>query len=285
MTAYNVVRFRVKPGRDREFIDLHRKAPVDFKGWRNGALVKTGDQAYCFVGEWDNFNSIVAARPGMIGMLDSFRDMLEDLGNGLGITDPISGETVLQLGNSPEGQEAREAEGQEKGQEGRRQSRTQTGEEGQVKPQESREAPEKVRRSSSALWSLLRADGASGRSHRCVQRHGGANERLQRLFIDLVALMEIDGAPGVAFEAGVEEARRVLQRGALGEGQLHDALVRLAGADDSGVLPHRNASRVRRLSPFHLLDHFGVGLLDEARTRASVSPRQSLSSLILASIS
>lgn len=101
MTAFNVVRFRVKPGRDREFIDLHRKAPVDFKGWRNGALVKTGDQTYCFVGEWDNFNSIVAARPGMIGMLDGFRDMLEDLGNGLGVTDPVSGEMVLQLGAKP----------------------------------------------------------------------------------------------------------------------------------------------------------------------------------------
>ena len=61
-------------------------------------------------------------------------------------------------------------------------------------------------RSSSALRSLLRADGASGSSHRRVQRHGGANERLQRLFINLVALMEIDGTPGVAFEAGVEEA-------------------------------------------------------------------------------
>ena len=97
MTAYNVVRFRVKPGRDQDFIDLHRKANADFKGWRNGALVKTGNQTYCFVGEWDSFDNIVAARPGMLGMLDSFRDMLEDLGNGLGITDPVSGETVLQL--------------------------------------------------------------------------------------------------------------------------------------------------------------------------------------------
>ncbi len=97
MTAYNVVRFRVKPGRDEDFIDLHRKAKADFKGWRNGALVKTGDQTYCFVGEWNSFNDIVAARPGMVGMLDSFRDMLEDLGNGLGVTDPVSGETVLQL--------------------------------------------------------------------------------------------------------------------------------------------------------------------------------------------
>src|SRR5437773_5330304 len=111
--------------------------------------------------------------------------------------------------------------------------------------------------SSSALWSLPRADGASGRSLRRVQCHGGANERLQRLCINLVALMEIDGTPGVAFEAGVEEARRVLQRGALGEGQLHGALVRLTGADDSGVLPHRDPS------PLPLLDHLGVGLLDE----------------------
>src|SRR5258705_2104974 len=112
-------------------------------------------------------------------------------------------------------------------------------------------------RSSSALWSLLRADGVSGSSHRRVQCHGGANERLQRLFINLVALMEIDGTPGVAFEAGVEEACRVLQRGALGEGHLHDVLIRLTGADDTRVRPNRNPS------PLPLLDHCGVGLLDE----------------------
>src|SRR5258708_6797853 len=70
--------------------------------------------------------------------------------------------------------------------------------------------------------------------------------------------MEIDGTPGVAFEAGVEEACRVLQRGALGEGHLHDILVRLTGADYSDVRPHRNPS------PLPLLDHFGVGLLDES---------------------
>src|SRR2546426_8501673 len=83
------------------------------------------------------------------------------------------------------------------------------------------------RRLSSALWSLLRADGASGSSRRRVQCHGGANERLERLFINLVALMEIDGTPGVAFEAGVEEAGRVRKRSALGEGHFDDILVRL----------------------------------------------------------
>jgi len=33
----------------------------------------------------------------MIATLDSFRDTLEDLGNGLGVTDPVSGPVVLTL--------------------------------------------------------------------------------------------------------------------------------------------------------------------------------------------
>src|SRR5439155_3280164 len=92
---------------------------------------------------------------------------------------------------------------------------------------------------------------------RGVQRHSGTNERLQRPFVDLVALMEIDRTPSVAFEARVEDTRRVFQRGAFGERHLHDILVRLASANDSGVRPYRNPS------PLPFLDHFGVGLLDE----------------------
>src|SRR3990167_9761588 len=53
-----------------------------------------------------------------------------------------------------------------------------------------------------ALW-LLRSRARGGFGG--VQCHGGADERFERLLIDLVALMEIDGAPRVAFEAGVEE--------------------------------------------------------------------------------
>jgi hypothetical protein len=33
----------------------------------------------------------------MISTLDTFRDTLEDLGGGLGITDPVSGPVVLAL--------------------------------------------------------------------------------------------------------------------------------------------------------------------------------------------
>jgi len=31
----------------------------------------------------------------MIGILDSFRDTLEDLGGGLGVTDPVAGTVVM----------------------------------------------------------------------------------------------------------------------------------------------------------------------------------------------
>ena len=96
MTAYNIVRFRVKPGRETEFLDAHRNAKPNFKGFVEGAMVKTGDQTYCFVAKWTNFNRIADARPGMIAMLNSFRDCLDDLGNG-NVTDPVSGEAVVTL--------------------------------------------------------------------------------------------------------------------------------------------------------------------------------------------
>ena len=100
MTAFNIVRFRVKPGRQEHFITAHRKARPNFKGFKGGALVRTGEQTFCVVGEWASFKALAAARPQMIGILDSFRDDLEDLGGGLGVTDPISGETVARLAAS-----------------------------------------------------------------------------------------------------------------------------------------------------------------------------------------
>jgi hypothetical protein len=97
MTAFNVVRFRVKPGREAEFIDAHRKAHRDFAGSKRFVLVKTGDRTYCAIGEWDSHHSIVTARPKMVALLDSFRDTLEDLGGGLGVTDPVSGDVVVEM--------------------------------------------------------------------------------------------------------------------------------------------------------------------------------------------
>jgi len=97
MTAFNIVRFRVKPGREQAFVEFHRHARLGAGGFQRGALVKTGDRSFCLVGEWNTFDAIAAARPQMIALLDKIRDDLEDLGGGLGITDPVSGEVVVEL--------------------------------------------------------------------------------------------------------------------------------------------------------------------------------------------
>lgn len=97
MTAFNAVRFRVKAGRDEEFIAAHRAVDRSWPGMRSANLIKTGDHSYCIIGEWDDMDSMAAARPDMIATLDSFRDTLEDLGGELGVTDPVSGPVVLEL--------------------------------------------------------------------------------------------------------------------------------------------------------------------------------------------
>jgi hypothetical protein len=97
MTAINAVRFRTKPGREEEFIEAHRRARTDFDGLRKGWLVRTGARDFCFVGEWESMEKLAAGRPAMIATLDSFRDTLEDLGGGLGVTDPVSGEVVAEV--------------------------------------------------------------------------------------------------------------------------------------------------------------------------------------------
>jgi|SRR5579871_914784 len=97
MTAYNVVRVRVKAGHEKEFLDKNRDAAMSPPGFRSLDIIKTGDRSYCLIGAWDKFDSIVAARPAMIKTLDGFRPILEDLGGGLGVTDPVSGDVVLTL--------------------------------------------------------------------------------------------------------------------------------------------------------------------------------------------
>ena len=52
MSAFNVVRFRVKTGRDQEFLDAHRKLHPDWPGFVGFNIIKTGDRTYCIIGEW-----------------------------------------------------------------------------------------------------------------------------------------------------------------------------------------------------------------------------------------
>jgi hypothetical protein len=97
MAAFNAVRFRVKPGREQEFLDAHKKVQANWPGLVHANMAKTGERTYCIIAEWTDMDALAAARPQMIATLDSFRDTLEDLGGGLGVTDPVAGPVVLAL--------------------------------------------------------------------------------------------------------------------------------------------------------------------------------------------
>ena len=90
MTAYNVVRFKVKPGQEQKLIDAHKNAPA-IEGMGEASVIETGERTYCIIVKWDSMDKLTAARPRMIAMLNSFRQTLEDLGGGLGVTDPVKG--------------------------------------------------------------------------------------------------------------------------------------------------------------------------------------------------
>lgn len=97
MTAFNAVRFKVKPGLEQDFLDAHRGVGADWPGLRHAHIIEAGEGRYCIVAEWDDMESLAAAREQMIATLDGFRDTLEELGPGLGVTDPVSGAVVLTM--------------------------------------------------------------------------------------------------------------------------------------------------------------------------------------------
>jgi len=98
MTAMNIVHMRVKPGREADFLALHREFErTNLPGMRNFWIVRTGEHSYCIVGEWTGMAELAAARPAMIANLDKIRPLLEDLGGGRGVTEPWSGDVALHL--------------------------------------------------------------------------------------------------------------------------------------------------------------------------------------------
>jgi hypothetical protein len=97
MLAFNAVRFRVKPGRDQQFLDAHKNIAEEWPCLMHANIIKTGDHSYCLIAEWQDMDACIKARPNMIATLNSFRDTLEDLGSGLGVTDATAGAVVLAL--------------------------------------------------------------------------------------------------------------------------------------------------------------------------------------------
>lgn len=97
MTAFNAVRFRVKPGRDEDFLAAHQSVERNWPGLSRVNMIQTGEHDYCIIGEWSDMDSLAAARPHMLETLDSFRDTLEVLDEAGDVTDPVSGPVVLAL--------------------------------------------------------------------------------------------------------------------------------------------------------------------------------------------
>ena len=56
MTAFNAVRFRVKPGREQEFLDAHKKVERSWAGLQRVNIIKTGDRTYCIIAEWTDMD-------------------------------------------------------------------------------------------------------------------------------------------------------------------------------------------------------------------------------------
>src|SRR5580704_12502263 len=82
MTAFNVVRFRVKPGMEQAFLDAHRDGKAAWPGLVRGSIISTGGSDFVLIGEWPDQATLAAARQRMIETLNTFRDTLEHLGSG-----------------------------------------------------------------------------------------------------------------------------------------------------------------------------------------------------------
>src|SRR6266480_6939192 len=101
---------------------------------------------------------------------------------------------------------------------------------------------------------------------RTVEGDRLANERLEGGLVNFFSFVDVDRAAYVSVETRVEETGRILQRRALGEGELHDILVGFASADDAVVRPNRSAH------PLPLLDDVRVCFLDELAHSAEGFP-------------
>lgn len=95
MVAFNVVRFKVKSGMEDAFLEAHRDIGKNWPGMIHANIIKAGEGRYCIIAEWESMDALAACRSQMIATLDSFRATLEDLGNGMGVTDPVAGPVVF----------------------------------------------------------------------------------------------------------------------------------------------------------------------------------------------
>lgn len=93
----NVVRFLVKDGCQAALEETFAAADK-FEGQLLHILARTGERNYVGYGLWESEAAMIAARPQMIALLDTARDLLEVISPELGVTDPVSGTVVFERG-------------------------------------------------------------------------------------------------------------------------------------------------------------------------------------------
>jgi len=59
------VRFKVKAGREQQFLDAHNKVAFAWPGLRQVNIIKTGEHTFCVIAEWIDMDAIVNARASM----------------------------------------------------------------------------------------------------------------------------------------------------------------------------------------------------------------------------
>src|SRR5947208_5133734 len=87
-----------------------------------------------------------------------------------------------------------------------------------------------------------------------IQSDGRADQRLERLRVNLLTLVNVDRAPYLSVKARVEELGRIFQGCALEERKLDYRLVRLSGTDAAVMGPYRGSH------PLPLFHNIRVGV-------------------------
>ena len=95
MQTCNVVRMRVKPEFEAEFLALNENPSHGVEqGLIHSFLVRTGERTYCFVGQWSSMEAQAVGQAVIAAQWDCMRHMLEELEGERGHADQLCGEIV-----------------------------------------------------------------------------------------------------------------------------------------------------------------------------------------------
>ena len=92
------VHFKVnEDNRDAFIAALKTLNPKDYNGAISHQVIDAGNGRFASSIEWENQNALVSVRPDLIKFFDSARPLLEEISPELGLTDPISGEIIIEV--------------------------------------------------------------------------------------------------------------------------------------------------------------------------------------------